>query len=131
MQRIQNQRGSTMIEAIVASSILLLVSLITMGMFVGGYRNTATSGRLTIAVNLARAQLELIRSTPFQEIPASFPANEGTPGTLTELPEGQWFVSYPEGTSGDPLAVKLTVRWTEDEVSHEIVLDTLIANTDL
>lgn len=131
MQRIQNQQGFSLIEVLVASAIILLISLLTMSLFVGGYRQTATSSRMTNAVNLARSQLEQIRSTPFQEIPSAYPTNQQNPGVLASLPEGRWSVSYPSGTAIDPLAVRVKVQWTENEVPHEVVLDTLIANADL
>ena len=86
---------------------------------------------MTNAMNVARSQIELIRSTPFPDVPTAFPGNEDEPATVASLPQGQWVVSYPEGTTGELLAVRLKVQWTEDNTPHEVVLDTLIANAEL
>jgi len=124
-----NEKGFTMIEALMATVLIVFASTSTMSLFIAGYKYTAISGQIVTATNVARSKIELMRDTAFEDIPGTFPGS--SPIAVDNLPNGQWYVTYPGGTGTDPLNVLVTVEWTERGTPHSIDLATLVTNTNL
>ena len=124
-----NEKGFTMIETLIATAIIVFVATSTMSLFMAGYKYSNTAGQIVTATNIARAKVEQIRDTSVENIPNTFPG--GYHIVVDELPEGQWYVTYPDGTIADPLNVLVSVEWTERGTPHSLELATLITNTNL
>ena len=63
-----NERGFTLVEVLVASMILLIALLTLATMFPTGYKQIADAGRLTLATNGANHILEDLGSVPFANV---------------------------------------------------------------
>ena len=129
------QRGFTLIEAIVALTVLLIGALATCSAFVVGSRFNAHSEDRTIAANIAQLKMEEIKNTYYLSIVNVHPPGEtlfenepqGEPyWTLNSagewkisLPKGKYEISYPgldlkAGIIPDPLIAIVTVSWSND-----------------
>lgn len=77
---IKNNRGFSLIEAIVATTVLSIGLLGLIGMFGVGYQSLDAGNKRTIAARLARDQMEALRSKsvalispPMEDLPNGFP----------------------------------------------------------
>jgi len=124
-----NEKGLTMIETLIATTLIVFASTSVMSLFIAGYKYVTISEQIVTATNVARTKIEWIRHTEFEEITNTFPA--GSSVTIDALSEGQCHVTYPDGIGVDPLNILVTVNWTERETPHTVTLSTLITNTNL
>ena len=146
---LNKQRGFTLIEAVMAQAILIIVALATCSAFIVGSRFNAESEDKTIAANIAQLKMEAIKSTHYLSIIYDHPAgvtlfaNEpqeepywdlNSQGQWkTALPDGQYEISYPgldlaAGVVPDPLVVKVTISWGGDVyASSSLTLKTIFA----
>ena len=122
---LKKQQGFTLVESMVTLSALLIITTSTFSLFTMGYKNLAFPKHLTAATNIARANMEEIKDTPFESITTYFP--EGDYIVYSSLlPDGATLnISYPNGVV-DPLAVSITVSWQEGDNLQSIKLFTLV-----
>lgn len=125
MRRLRSQRGFSTLEVIVSLGIILIALTGTLSLFKAGFGSLASSNKLTVALNVARAKLEEIKGTEFSRITSLYP--DGSTYTVPNLSGGALKVEYPNGTSSDPLIVKVTVTWPEGEVERSINLVTMVS----
>ena len=147
MTRILNQeKGFTIVEAVVAQVILIIGALCVWNVFVAGTRFNAESEDRTIAVNVAQLQVERIMNTPFRYIVAEHPPGEtyfenepqyepfwtlsSSDEWTPSLPEGRYVISYPDGLDADPLRIEVTVSW-DGHLAREssLSLETFVSMT--
>lgn len=125
MKAIASQRGASVLEVILALGIIFLALTGTLSLFKAGFRSLASSDRMTVALNSARSKLEEIKGTEFSQITTLYP--DGSIYTLPSI-NGAIRVEYPNGTSSDPLIVKVTVTWPEGDVQRSITLVTMVSS---
>lgn len=127
----RNEKGFTIAEAVVSIGILMIGAVGTLAIIQSSFGGAARSRHLMIATNLARARMEEIRSTPVANITTTYPANNGSPIAVSSLPSGQWYRTYPDGTSADPLKIRVVVNWKEKPDAlkpNEVVLETMVSS---
>ncbi len=78
------QRGFTLVEIIIAITLLVVGVLGVATMFGTGYKNVGDSARTTMAVTAARQMLEDIRLVPFTDLPK---LDKFRTDTLKSLPD--------------------------------------------
>ena len=124
-------------ESLVALSILLISITGTLGLFTIGFRTLVVPKHLTVATNIARANMEEIRSAPFEQIKEydNTPTDSPTLYTscpLTSLPDGQLEIDVDDSNPDLPdlYTISVTVSWQEDyRPNHdEIELLTSVAS---
>lgn len=74
--------GFTLIEALVALTILGVAILGIASMAATGYRNVDDAGKMTMALTAGRQMLEAVRSLPFDSLTNLDGFDTGTPATL-------------------------------------------------
>jgi type II secretory pathway pseudopilin PulG len=145
MKLLNQERGFTVIEAVVAQAILMIGAISVWSMFVVGTRYNAQAEDKTVAANIAQLKMEEIMNTPFRYIVYDHPPGEtafaeetrdkpywvhNTQGELIEsLPGGRYEVAYPDGLDADPLRIRVTVSWNGTHPNSSVNLDTLVSMT--
>ena len=125
----QNQRGFSLFETVIAVTILFIASTGSIRLFVQAAQMTSTSKHYTEATYAARAHMEEIKNTDFDDITTVFPEYTQNLVLDTALPdEAIWFVTYPNGVSADPLQVLATVSWPENGDTKSLSLTTEVAS---
>lgn len=110
----KNTRGFTLIELIIALSVIVPVLLGSIGLNVYVFRMTETSRRAMVAVQDAHTVIERIRNvskTSLVQVVSTYPSGQTVSG-FSNLPSEQVTVTYPNA-SADPLAITVTVNWTD------------------
>lgn len=146
MKSLDQERGFTIVEAVVAQVILVLGALCIWNIYVIGSRFNAESEDRTIAANIAQLKMEEIMNTRFRYIVAEHPPGEtffenelqnepfwthnSEDEWMLSLPEGRYRISYPDGVAADPLSVMVTILW-DGHLGREstLSLETLVAMT--
>jgi len=159
MKSLNQERGFTIVETIVAQVVLVLGALCVWNVYMAGTRFNAESEDRTVAANIAQLQMEKIMNTRFRHIVAEHPASpeagvpfeseqQGEPfwtvtevptteGPTTEgaewilsLPDGRYKISYPDGEDADPLRVMVTILWNSHlKRASSLSMETLVAMT--
>jgi|GEM_PF-1860457 len=68
----RNEKGVSIIEVMIAMTILVIALLAMMSMFHVGIRQTSLSGNITTATQLANDKMEEIRNLPYESIDDSY-----------------------------------------------------------
>lgn len=141
--RFKEEKGISIIEIMIAITILALALLPMMAMFETGISSTTVAGEITIATQLANDRIEEIRNLSFDDVysgynpstPAAADAVEGY-GTIPDFPRfrrvtvAEYVDENLDPVAGptDLLRVTVTVYWyfRGSEKSHSEV--TLIAH---
>lgn len=84
---LKNARGFSLIESMVATTVLSVGLLGLIGMFGAGYQSLHEGEKRTVAAKLAKDQMEMLRAHSVSRIA---PPNE-------DFPKGSPSVMYPEG----------------------------------
>ena len=125
-----DSRGFTLLESTIALGILFISVVSALSLFCYGLKTAATTKYTMKATNIARAKLEEIKSTPFEDITTTFPDGNVFLVESTPFPEGAtWTVSYPDGTEANPLEIYLAVSWEENGRAKQVELTTLVASS--
>jgi len=148
--KILNQkRGFTVIEAVVAQLMLTIGALSIWSLFVVGSRINAEAEDRTIATNIAQQKMEEIMNTRFRYIVDTHPPGEtlfeyevheepywtrNSEGEMIpSLPNGKYITNYPDGLDADPLRILVTVSWKSsykrDNMESSVDLETLVSMT--
>jgi prepilin-type N-terminal cleavage/methylation domain-containing protein len=125
-----DHRGFTLLETMIALGILLIGAVGALSLFSYGLKATATSKYITAATNIARAKLEEVKNTPFQNITTTYPNDSSYNVENASLPEGAtWTVSYPDGIGANPLNISLVVSWQDEGGrTSQVELRTLVTS---
>ena len=126
---LKRQQGFTLMESLVALSILLISITGTLGLFTIGFRTLVVPKHLTVATNIARAKMAEIKNTSFESITATYDPEVDYPVENSSLPDGTILnISYPDGEGADPLAISVAVSWQEDDNLRNIELLTSVVS---
>lgn len=120
-----NTKGLTLVEVLVAAFILVVGILSVFLFFTNAMKATQYAQDLTLATSHAENVLEemKIKSTLAEITGENWTTWAQSQGFNT-LPSESTSVSYPAGDSADPLDIQVTVSWTRDGRSNNIVLRT-------
>lgn len=148
---LNQERGFTIIEAVVAQVVLVVGALSIWSVYIAGTRFNAESEDRTIAAAVAQLQIEEIMNTRFRYIIDEHPRSpeegisfesepQGKPfwtrnsedEWISSLPGGRYEISYPgpDGEDSDPLEIRVTVYWNS-HLGYEssLSLETLVSMT--
>ncbi len=151
MKSLNQERGFTIIEAVVAQVVLVVGALSIWSVYIAGTRFNAESEDRTIAAGVAQLQIEKIMNTRFRYIVDEHPASpkegisfesepRGKPfwtlnsqdEWIPSLPEGRYVISYPgpDDEDSDPLEIRVTIFWNS-HLGREssLSLETLVSMT--
>jgi Tfp pilus assembly protein PilV len=134
---LRDQRGTTLIEVVVAAAVLLMVSAAVVQLVTGAQTQSGQVRIAAIGADLAQSELEMLRSQKFSSL-LSLPAGAQnvTAGgqTFSVQKTASWAMESPPGatdcaTSGrNPEALKLSVTVTWPQMKRKpITIDSLIA----
>lgn len=102
----RNSRGFSLVEVLVAASILALILLAIAGLFSTAYSNVGDEGRRTKAVALAKQKMEQLRDSVFP------PTMIGSPETVDSIYTRSWTVAVT-GPSAQVARIDVTVAWPD------------------
>ncbi len=102
----KNSRGFSLIEVLVAASILAVILLAVVGLFSTAYSNVGDGGRRTKAVALAKQKMEELRDGIFP------PSTAGSPETVDTIYTRSWTVAVT-GPSTQVARIDVTVAWPD------------------
>ena len=123
----EGNKGFTLIEVLITIAIFAIGVLAVASMQYGSVRNTASGDITTMAANLARAQMETLKSVPDVTAlangsdpnnPIDADGNPGGPFTRT------WVVTNPLGGSGTR-QIQVTVGWSRFGQNRSAVLTSI------
>ena len=146
MNLLDQEKGFTILEVVVALVILIIGAIFTWSTLALGIRLNAESEDKTVATNIAQLKMEEIMNTRFRYIVAEHPPGETTFDSkpqdepywvknakgewIVALPEGKYAVSYPDGVDADPMRIKVTISWQNNINSNSALsLETLVSMT--
>jgi len=116
----------------IASAVLVIALVGLIAAYVGCFRLNEGARDLTIAINDAQCVAEEIRD---HNIPSNITQEDWTSWAAQDPPNGGGCnslnsesvnVTYPSGTTADPLEILITVNWTEKSRSRSTQLTTLL-----
>jgi type II secretory pathway pseudopilin PulG len=125
----RNEKGFSIVEVVAAVGILMTGAVGTLGSIESCLNGTNTSRHVMVAVNYAHAKMEEIRSVSFANTTTTYPDNSASPTAVSSLPSGQWYRTYPDGTSANPLKIRVIVSWVERNKTRSVKIETLV-NSD-
>lgn len=117
----RNKKGLTLIEVLVATSIIVFASLGLLQFYLSTLSLSETNNQESLAMTHVATMLEAIRCTPFSQITTDFPDGvvDGSVGnayaTLVGgyvLPQEHIIVSYVN-PNNDPLEITARINWQD------------------
>ena len=125
--------GFTMIETLTAISLFGLALFGTLELISVALASGKFSQNRAIAMNDSRLVLEQIRTeaetnglTGVTGTNWTTWANQNLCNPACDLAGENTVVTYPQGTAGDPLAVRVTLNWTEKGKASRYIVDTMV-----
>lgn len=119
MKRVSAQSGFTLIEAMVAMTILAVVLLGTAGMLSVQLSGSMASRDRVVAASLSQGRLDRLMRVAFDSLSShSQPLLLAVPGNSTSFRQ-TWSVAPGTGLS----AVSVSTSWTDRAGSHTVTLD--------
>ena len=111
IQFIDNRKGFTLIEVILAAAFLVIVLSGLLATYISCFELISTSRNLSLAVNAARVMIEEIRDYSFNQIHSDY---DNTTFTVNEMSVGNSRgVIYVDNTNPDLLQVIVSVCWRQ------------------
>lgn len=115
-------RGFSMIEVLLVTTMLSIVSLSLVGVFAYGFKLVGKTKEVTMATQVAQVQIERFRNTDYDAIPIA----AGTPTALTEadypflftsdgvchLANGQQTVTVAQGIDENIKRLDVAITWS-------------------
>ncbi len=124
LRGIASERGFSLLEVLVAFTILALAVATILSLFASGLRNTAVAADYARALTLAESRLARVQGRGVTRLESG--ANEGSMGEFT------WHTRiYPYDASGSHpnrtrlYQIDVTVQWGEGERRRTVQLSTL------
>ena len=120
-------KGFTLIEVLVAMAIFAIGVLAVASMQYWSVRNTSSGNIMTLAANLARSQMETLKSVPDISVlangadPDTIDADGNPGGPFTRA----WVVTDPLGANSGTRQIEVTVGWSRYGQSRSVVLTSL------
>lgn len=119
-----NKKGLTLVEVMVATSILAIVLLVVANVMITGQQATASSQQQTLSVNLAQGLMEEILALEVQSISPKVLTN---PEAFTEAPGYKYTYKIEDYVSDNNLwAITVSVFYDDNgKRKNEVTLYTL------
>lgn len=102
----RNAKGFSVVEVLVAASILAVVLLAIGSLFSTAYSNVGYGGRRTVALAMANQKMEELRDGIFP------PSTAGSPETINGLYTRSWTVTVT-GAPSQVATTTVTVSWPD------------------
>jgi len=122
--------GFTLIESMLALSILSISLLALAGLQITALRGNAASRRMATAVSLAEQRLEQLKNTPYVNIVSESPPVNIDPDTGQVTANATKWTREVIVTAGSPMTntktVTVTVTWQDQSRTHQVPLVTII-----
>lgn len=86
-----DQKGATLIEVMVAITVIAIVVVSLFGLFISLVRSTIIAKRRAVAIGLATSQMEYLKSLPYDSLAVaggSIPTTSPIPATITKTVNG-------------------------------------------
>ena len=103
----KNSKGFSLVEVLVAASILAVILLAVAGLFSTAYSNVGDEGRRTKAVALAKQKMEQLRDGVFP------PSMTGSPEMVDNIYTRSWMVTPDPVAPTEIVTVGVTVAWPD------------------
>ena len=113
---INSEKGVSLIELLIAFTILAIVVLGFNAMFLSGFKGIRTARDYSIASNLARQEMEKVKNTAYEDIKIEIIDPDGTKGITIE----------PISEGGEEIGKTVTV--TKEQNEKTVTLKTQIYN---
>ena len=119
----------TLIEVMIVAMIMIVAVVALWAVYVSSLDLTMQAKELNIAADDAKDVIEEIKNVNFANLTTVFTngsaVDEATVGGFL-LTDESIIVSYPDGTSADPLSIQVSISWTgKDTRPHNQVFKTL------
>ena len=114
----RRERGFTLLEVLMAITILMVGILTVASMQISSIQGNAFAGKVTEAITLAGRQLEILQSLPYDDTDLS----AGTTHTDTNPPANYtvaWTVT-DEAIFNNTKTINVTVAWTDRGVQRSV-----------
>ena len=130
---LRRRSGMTLVELILAGLMLVIAGVGILGAILQGQTLLEHASNTMRAVNDVEDLMEHIRTTPFDQVQARFPAGVPDGGGVTDyrpivggytLDGEQIVVTYPSQTTGR-MEILVTVNWTNRARSRSTSLSTV------
>lgn len=110
----KNQKGFTLIELLMAVAVLAVIATPIFGLYSATFKNNQAAKDKTIAVALAQAKLEELKSKDYEELTVMI----GNDIQETPVEEGSKFNRRTEVFQKSPglLEIRVTVYWNDGEM---------------
>lgn len=110
----KNQKGFTLIELLMAVAVLAVIITPIFGLYSATFKNNQAAKDKTIAVALAQAKLEELKSKDYEELTVMI----GNDIEETPVEEGSKFNRRTEVFQKSPglLEIRVTVYWNDGEM---------------
>lgn len=119
IKTILNDQGFSLIELVLAISMLALILVLFLNLFLRGYSSTVKAKRMTIATILAQEKIEELRAN-FAQVPVA-----ESRGLVDEFSEYQREVIAIQVNGEKALwEVKVNVYWLEGKKENKVKLST-------
>ena len=126
MSLMNDHKGVTLLEAVVAMGLFMLAVLALSGLIVTASKGAAASQHLTIAVTLAQDRLEQVRNAGYDAGLTAPVENTEAYRTIPDFPLYQRVVRVQPGHPVPGLqTVTVTVSWADDR--HSVTVSTILA----
>ena len=125
----KNQNGFTLIEVLIALSILSIGLLALLGLQVAVVRGNAGSRNLTSAVMLAEAKNEELKENGFGKNTTGTETNIDGTGQAGGIFTRSWTITSNYGGSSNMEQTTVTTTWSDQVRSHSISIDTVLSDT--
>ena len=125
----KNQNGFTLLEVIIALSILSIGLLALLGLQVAVVRGNAGSRNLTSAVMLAEAKNEELKENGFGKNTTGTETNIDGTGQAGGIFTRSWIIIPNYQGSSNMEQTTVTTTWSDQVRSHSISIDTVLSDT--
>lgn len=115
-----DDRGFTLVEVLIAGTLLAVALLAIASMFPTAYSNVEYGGRRTKAVTLAQQKMEALRAGNFP------PSTTGSPETVDGIYTRAWTVSVSGVAPNQVATVTVTVSWSSVLGSKPVTLTSMM-----
>lgn len=115
LRRANAQRGFTLIELIVAMTVLAIIIAPTLGLFSAALKNNRYEKEKLLAVAIAQGEIEELKAKAYQELLAVI--GEAAKELIVE--DGTRYMLHTKVVQPEPklLSITVTVSWTGGKVS--------------
>jgi type IV pilus assembly protein PilV len=128
---IDNKKGFSLVEFMIAISILAIGLLALVGLQSTSIRGNASSKNKNSAILLAEKKMEELKNTAFTSLSIGTTNDLNNPLTSSDGSGGtfnrSWTIQTYSG-SANMKQITVTLSWTEGGIPHSTSLDTVVAN---